>query len=109
MIFADLGKALQERYPRYSPYAGARARIRRKNTTEARKYDWRRFDRLDDPAKPGLSEAEFFQMFIQCACCGYIMTRIVYHAHECDEDVLETDADEEAGEEGEGEGEEEAV
>jgi hypothetical protein len=97
MIFADLKITLQERYPHYSPYAGARDRICCRNVTQARKYDWKHFERLDDLVKPGLSEAEFFRMFVQCACCGYIMTRIVYPAHECDEDALETDVDE-AGE-----------
>jgi hypothetical protein len=38
--------------------------------------------RLDCPAKPGLSEAEFRHLFAKCIC-GLVMTRRVFKDHLC--------------------------
>jgi hypothetical protein len=63
-----------------------------------RRYNLRRFDRLDALHKPGITEDEFLLMFVKCAYCALVMTRNAYFAHECDEVVRadeETEEDEE--------------
>jgi hypothetical protein len=39
--------------------------------------------RLDASINPGLTEAEFYDLFAKCHRCGLVMTRRVFQTHEC--------------------------
>jgi len=54
--------------------------------------DWRKFIKLDSLDRPGLTEAEFFGLFVKCDACKLIMTHQVFSVHYCSplgEDGLE--------------------
>ena len=54
--------------------------------------------KLDCLDRPGLSELEFFGLFVKCDVCNLVMARIVFQCHYCvlrTEDGLElTDVEE---------------
>jgi hypothetical protein len=60
--------------------------------------DWRKIVRLDRLERPGLTEKEFFGLFVKCDACGLVMARLVFRHHHCKplgEDGLElTDCEE---------------
>jgi hypothetical protein len=60
--------------------------------------DWRKIVRLDRLERPGLTEKEFFGLFVKCNACGLVMARLVFRHHHCKplgEDGLElTDCEE---------------
>lgn len=60
--------------------------------------DWRKMVKLDCLDRPGLSELEFFGLFVKCDVCNLVMARIVFQCHYCvlrTEDGLElTDVEE---------------
>jgi hypothetical protein len=60
--------------------------------------DWRRFNKLDRTERPGVSEREFYGLFVKCDACGLVMTHLVFPDHYCrplGEDGTElTDVDE---------------
>jgi hypothetical protein len=71
-------------------------------TTIPRATKWTKFNNLDRMKKPGLSEAEFWGLFVKCDNCYKITTREVFryhlegcegHQHEGDTDT-DTDASE---------------
>ena len=47
--------------------------------------DWRKFEKLDAMRRPGLTEFEFYGLFVQCDRCKMITTRLVfcYHHEQC--------------------------
>ena len=47
---------------------------------------WTKFNKLDRMKKPGLSEAEFWGLFVKCDNCQMITTHKVfrYHLEECE-------------------------
>jgi hypothetical protein len=56
---------------------------------------WTKFSKLDRMKKPGLSEAEFWGLFVKCDNCQMITTREVfrYHLEECEGYQHEGDTD----------------
>jgi hypothetical protein len=73
-------------------------RVRPRGMDLGYETDWRRFNKLDRLERPGLSEREFYGLFVKCDACGLVMTRLVFPGHYCrvlGEDGLElTDVDE---------------
>jgi len=47
--------------------------------------DWRKFVKLDAMDRPGLTEVEFFGLFLKCEGCKLVMTRHVFFTlrHHC--------------------------
>lgn len=60
--------------------------------------DWRKMVKLECLDRPGLSELEFFGLFVKCDVCNLVMARLVFACHFCvlrTEDGLElTDVEE---------------
>jgi hypothetical protein len=60
--------------------------------------DWRKFVKLEVMDRPGLTEVEFFGLFVKCDRCRLIMTRQVFTYHHCSLSVIDecvvTDKDE---------------
>ena len=42
-----------------------------------------RLFRLDSIMRPGLTRAEFLELFAECTTCGLVMTRRTFQSHEC--------------------------
>ena len=53
--------------------------------------DWRKFSKLESMDRPGLTEVEFFGLFVKCDVCMLITTRQAFSNHCCpqEEDNLE--------------------
>ena len=45
--------------------------------------DWRKFTKLESMDRPGLTEVEFFSLFIKCDACMLITTHQVFSNHHC--------------------------
>ena len=45
--------------------------------------DWRKFTKLESMDRPGLTEVEFFGLFVKCDACMLITTRQVFGNHHC--------------------------
>jgi hypothetical protein len=50
----------------------------------SRRTDWRRFVKLDCMDRPGLTEEEFWGLFVKCDVCGLITTHLMFRSHFCD-------------------------
>jgi hypothetical protein len=50
--------------------------------------DWRKIVKLDRLDQPGLSEVEFFGLFVKCDACKLVMARQVFSYHNC---ILQTE------------------
>ena len=55
------------------------------------KTDWHKFTKLESMDRPGLTETEFFGLFVKCDMCMLITTRQAFSNHRCPqgEDDLE--------------------
>ena len=53
--------------------------------------DWCKFTKLESMDRPGLTEIEFFGLFVKCDACMLITTRQAFNNHYCpqEEDDLE--------------------
>lgn len=52
------------------------------------------FQQLNSPTRPGLTAAEFRNLFSRCGACSLVMTRDVFPSHTCREVIdLTTDED----------------
>jgi hypothetical protein len=60
--------------------------------------DWRKVVKLEVIHSPGLTEVEFFGLFVKCDACKLITTRPVFANHRCspsvEDDWVETDKEE---------------
>ena len=45
--------------------------------------DWRKIVKVDCMDRPGLSELEFFGLFVKCDVCKLVMARQVFCHHYC--------------------------
>ena len=45
--------------------------------------DWRRIVKLDCLDRPGLSEREFFGLFVKCSVCKLVIARNIFSCHHC--------------------------
>ena len=45
--------------------------------------DWQKIIRLDRLEQPGLSEKEFFGLFMKCEVCRLVVAHQVFHYHDC--------------------------
>ena len=45
--------------------------------------DWRKIVRLDRLERPGLSEKEFFSLFVKCEVYRLVVAHQVFHYHHC--------------------------
>lgn len=65
------------------------------STAIPRATKWTKFNKLDRMRKPGLSEAEFWGLFVKCDNCQKITTREVfrYHLEDCEGHQHEGDTD----------------
>jgi hypothetical protein len=70
------------------------------STTIPRATKWTKISKLDQMRKPGLSEREFWGLFVKCENCEKITTREVfrYHLKDCDGHKGDTDTDTDASE-----------
>ena len=51
--------------------------------------DWRKLAKLKVLHRPGLTEVEFFGLFVQCNACRLIMTCKVFTSHHCSLSVVD--------------------
>ena len=51
--------------------------------------DWRKFVKLEAFDHPGLTEVEFFGLFVKCDACKLITTRQVFTYHHCSPSVVD--------------------
>jgi hypothetical protein len=49
--------------------------------------DWRKFSKLKSMDRPGLTEVEFFGLFVKCDTCMLVTTRQAFSSHRCDRQV----------------------
>jgi hypothetical protein len=49
--------------------------------------DWRKFSKLESMDRPGLTEVEFFGLFVKCDMCMLVTTRQAFSSHRCDPQV----------------------
>jgi hypothetical protein len=49
--------------------------------------DWRKFSKLKSMDRPGLTEVEFFGLFVKCDTCMLVTTRQAFSSHRCDQQV----------------------
>jgi hypothetical protein len=49
--------------------------------------DWRKFSKLESMDRPGLTEVEFFGLFVKCDTCMLVTTRQAFSSHRCDRQV----------------------
>jgi hypothetical protein len=45
--------------------------------------DWRKFSKLESMDRPGLTEVEFFGLFVKCDTCMLVTTRQAFSSHHC--------------------------
>lgn len=45
--------------------------------------DWRKFSKLESMDRPGLTEVEFFGLFVKCDACMLVTTRQAFSSHHC--------------------------
>jgi hypothetical protein len=46
--------------------------------------DWRKIVKLDCMDRPGLTEDEFWGLFVKCDTCVLITTHLMFSSHHCD-------------------------
>jgi hypothetical protein len=46
--------------------------------------DWRKILKLDCMDRPGLTEDEFWGLFVKCDACALITTHMMFRSHHCD-------------------------
>ena len=46
--------------------------------------DWCKIVKLDCMDRPGLTEDEFWGLFVKCDACGLITTHLMFRSHHCD-------------------------
>ena len=51
--------------------------------------DWRKLVKLETFDRPGLTEVEFFGLFVKCEVCKLIMARQVFTYHHCSPSVVD--------------------
>jgi hypothetical protein len=51
--------------------------------------DWRKIGKLEVIDRPGLTEVEFFGLFVKCDACKLITTRPVFANHYCSPSVVD--------------------
>ena len=49
--------------------------------------DWRKFSKLKSMDRPGLTEVEFFGLFVKCDMCMLITMCQAFSSHRCDRQV----------------------
>ena len=54
-----------------------------KDAGHSYRTDWRRFTKLESMDRPGLTEVEFFGLFVKCDICALITTHEVFTYHHC--------------------------
>jgi hypothetical protein len=59
-----------------------------KNVDLGYETDWQKIVKLDHLDRPGLSELEFFRLFVKCNVCKLVMACQVFSCHYC---VLQTE------------------
>jgi len=45
--------------------------------------DWRKIVKLDCMDRPGLTEDEFWGLFVKCDACALITTHLMFRSHHC--------------------------
>jgi hypothetical protein len=53
------------------------------NVDSVYETDWRKIVKIDSMERPGLSEREFFGLFVKCDVCELVMAREVFCYHDC--------------------------
>jgi hypothetical protein len=49
--------------------------------------DWHKFSKLESIDRPGLTEVEFFGLFVKCDMCMLVTMRQAFSSHRCDRQV----------------------